>query len=79
MLILFIADPDNYPCQFLREVSEAIESNSDQGSLSQSFQPILQEVKTRLNAEDMSIVHKDAVKYVKVLHFFTGTAALARV
>lgn len=72
-------DPKNYPCHFLREVSEAIESNSDQGSLIQSFQPILQEVRLRLTAENMSIVHKDAIKYVKVLHFFTGTAALARV
>ncbi|BFZ02587.1 hypothetical protein BsWGS_05626 [Bradybaena similaris] len=71
-------DPKNYPCHFLREVSEAIESNSDQGSLIQSFQPILQEVRLRLTAENMSIVHKDAIKYVKVLHFFTGTAALAR-
>jgi ubiquitin conjugation factor E4 A len=71
-------DGKNYPCQFLREVSEAIESNSDQGSLIQSFQSILQEVRVRLNAENMSIVHRDAVMYVKVLHFFTGTAALAR-
>uniref|UniRef100_A0A0B7A894 Ubiquitin conjugation factor E4 A n=1 Tax=Arion vulgaris TaxID=1028688 RepID=A0A0B7A894_9EUPU len=71
-------DPQNYPCKFLREVSEAIESNSDHGTLIQSFQPILQDIRIRLNAENMSIVHKDALKYVKVLHFFTGTAALAR-
>ncbi|CAL1542242.1 unnamed protein product [Lymnaea stagnalis] len=71
-------DINNYPCQFLREVSEAIESNSDQGSLIQSFQPILHEIKLRLNSETMSIVDKDANRYVKVLHFFTGTSALAR-
>ncbi|KAH9494850.1 Ubiquitin conjugation factor E4 A [Bulinus truncatus] len=71
-------DSENYPCVFLREVSKVIEMNSEEGSLSQSFQPILLEVKNRLNSETLSIVHKDAIKYIKVLHFFTSTAALAR-
>uniref|UniRef100_A0A2C9LVW6 Ubiquitin conjugation factor E4 A n=1 Tax=Biomphalaria glabrata TaxID=6526 RepID=A0A2C9LVW6_BIOGL len=71
-------DPANYPCLFLQEVSKAIEMNSNEGSLSQSFQPVLLEVKNRLTSASMTIVHKDAIKYVKVLHFFTSTPALAR-
>ncbi|XP_059163958.1 ubiquitin conjugation factor E4 A-like [Physella acuta] len=73
-----LQDPNNIPCQFLREVSEAIESNSEQGSLMHSFWPILQEVQMRLIKDNMTIVHKHATKYVKVLHFFTGTPALAK-
>ncbi|GFS09230.1 ubiquitin conjugation factor E4 A [Elysia marginata] len=71
-------DRNNFPCQFLREVAEEVERNSDQGSLSQSYAPILQELKLRLNSENMSIVHRDAINYVKVMHFFTSTSALAR-
>lgn len=44
-----------------------------------SFWPILQEVQLRLIKDNMSIVHKHAIKYVKVLHFFTGTPTLAKV
>ncbi|XP_035829834.1 ubiquitin conjugation factor E4 A isoform X2 [Aplysia californica] len=72
-------DPQNFPCRFLHEVCQVIESSEDQASLSQALIPVLREVKGRLMATEMSVVHRDATKYCRVLHFFTATRALATV
>jgi hypothetical protein len=72
-------DPQNQPCRFLKSMCEVIESSYDANALTQVTSPILTEVKARLLAPEMSIIHRDAIKYIRVLHFFTATKALAMV